>query len=1141
MSPKLSSLSQRQCLLAFLFIALVGISYSHDPTSPAPTEEEIAQMKQTGEWDEAKRRLGWLKQYRMQSGVNARAFYKIDTEAKLASGMTETEIARAFGERAFPYLNRKPELKSSGGVKTLTLLIDFRNHRANDELPGMSVDGIRSNIYGQGTTIGARFYPFESVKKYYERASEGQVTYGGTVFPWYTFAKDRATYEPEDFDKTGLTDQEIDYQEAINNQKALFKLFTEALDDIENSAAGHDFSQYDNDGDGDIDLVTILYAGPPGSWSSFWWAYRWEFFIRAANNKRYDGKRLKQFVFQFIDHREGEETDFDPTTLIHETGHAFGLPDYYDYDAALRPEKRKGPDGGVGGLDIMDGNWGNHNCFSRWLLDWVDPLVIGDAEPKKVTLVSANADQPGTKAVAIFPGITNQGAPNREMFMIEYRDTQGNDGGQKPIPNSGLLIWKVDGTPNSRSTGFTFDNSYTSKKLIQLIRADREGDFANRERATSKVFFVKGKEFSPITVPGSGTTGVVVSNLEFDDATRSVTAKIGILKGERLQDLLSKAIDQSELFQKLNQFVDSSSKEKIRLSEIQQLTDLVEEAETHDINLVWDHLFSTLPDKKRSDEVLLLARNVAVAWASKTGNEARQAIELLSDREQERKRKFVSNELRQQVLNAWLNNDPDSAVAWVESQEDLPAANVAELESDSKLRLIEHLYRQDPSDAETQIQKLYSNRDEALADLSTSELLPKQLATAAFDTMEEKPRGSFPWEGFPYRPFRSPGSQGSEGYSYGLRDWHIGRDPSESPTYVAVSGDTSATSGFQYGSGGEIHIPIASLLGNKVRTDFDFGDLEVEGIRVDVMSYNLQSGHAKIPVLADEIKLMSDTVDLWGLSEVQNEDWAKDLEVAAENGSGVEFGQILGTTGGTDRLLILFNEKMFEYVDDFELHRINPRVDGRRRVRSALVARLKLKTTGQEFLFMVNHLYRGRANRRHEQAELLNEWGAQQKLPVIAVGDYNFDWEVSGGDSDHDLGYDNFVEDGVFVWVRPDTLVKTQKSDRYDSVLDFVFTNRFASSFAIDSEIIVTKNDIPDTPEISDHRPVYALFSFPTQFEGPVPQFSQRRFTRQLDWSDEDEIDSTDLESLQRSQLIERLRQAESERKEAERLAAGQD
>jgi endonuclease/exonuclease/phosphatase family metal-dependent hydrolase len=78
------------------------------------------------------------------------------------------------------------------------------------------------------------------------------------------------------------------------------------------------------------------------------------------------------------------------------------------------------------------------------------------------------------------------------------------------------------------------------------------------------------------------------------------------------------------------------------------------------------------------------------------------------------------------------------------------------------------------------------------------------------------------------------------------------------------------------------------------------------------------------------------------------------------------------------------------------------------------VAHFRLKPAGPELLFMVNHLYRGNADGRHEQARLLNAWAREQTIPVIAVGDYNFDWDVTTGETVHDQGYDLLTAEGVF-------------------------------------------------------------------------------------------------------------------------------
>ena len=94
--------------------------------------------------------------------------------------------------------------------------------------------------------------------------------------------------------------------------------------------------------------------------------------------------------------------------------------------------------------------------------------------------------------------------------------------------------------------------------------------------------------------------------------------------------------------------------------------------------------------------------------------------------------------------------------------------------------------------------------------------------------------------------------------------------------------------------------------------------------------------------------------------------------------------------------------------------------------------------------------------------------------PRIACGDYNYDWQVKGGDFDHDRGYDLLVANSVISWVRPEKLVRTQDS-HYNSVLDFVFCSY--SLWRGESEIIVREGDFPDDRNTSDHRPVAAKFS----------------------------------------------------------------
>ena len=216
-------------------------------------------------------------------------------------------------------------------------------------------------------------------------------------------------------------------------------------------------------------------------------------------------------------------------------------------------------------------------------------------------------------------------------------------------------------------------------------------------------------------------------------------------------------------------------------------------------------------------------------------------------------------------------------------------------------------------------------------------------------------------------------------------------------------------------------------------------------------------------------------VDLWGLAEVNRTGAVRNLEQAAEQGEPGDFAAVTGNSGDAMRLAALYDDTRFDLVDWYEIDAINTTGNAR----APLVLQLRDTTSGVEFLFMVNHLYRSRDAERHKQAQMLNDWVEQQTLPVIAVGDYNFDWEVRGGAAEHDQGYDLMTADGAWKWVRPAQLVTTQCSGwpcRYESVLDFVFAGGAAQKWQAQSEIVVAPGDFPDDTAKSDHRPVLARF-----------------------------------------------------------------
>ncbi len=115
----------------------------------------------------------------------------------------------------------------------------------------------------------------------------------------------------------------------------------------------------------------------------------------------------------------------------------------------------------------------------------------------------------------------------------------------------------------------------------------------------------------------------------------------------------------------------------------------------------------------------------------------------------------------------------------------------------------------------------------------------------------------------------------------------------------------------------------------------------------------------------------------------------------------------------------------------------------------------------------------------HNQARELNTWARLQELPIITIGDFNFDWNFIG-DHSRDNGYDLLTKDDVFAWVRPDILTPTQCHETFKSVLDFAFVAGEAKQWPREAEILERQPDYcPDTDQKADHRPIRLVISVP--------------------------------------------------------------
>ncbi len=249
---------------------------------------------------------------------------------------------------------------------------------------------------------------------------------------------------------------------------------------------------------------------------------------------------------------------------------------------------------------------------------------------------------------------------------------------------------------------------------------------------------------------------------------------------------------------------------------------------------------------------------------------------------------------------------------------------------------------------------------------------------------------------------------------------------------------------------------------------------------ITLVTWNLGLGDADAETLAAQVAAF-EGVDLWAFQESARTGVSALLEEAAAAGETGHFAGVLGQSGDGIPLLTLYDANRFTLLESYELDPIN--TTGR--ARAPLVLHLRDNLTNGEFLLVNNHLYRTRNEERHKQARLLNGWAATQTLPIIAAGDYNFDWDWQRGDAkaSRDAGYDLMIAKDRWMWVRPATIVPTECSDflpcTYDDVLDFVFVANGAQAWPAASEIVVRPGDFPDDTLKSDHRPVMATFRPP--------------------------------------------------------------
>ena len=278
---------------------------------------------------------------------------------------------------------------------------------------------------------------------------------------------------------------------------------------------GVDFTQYDNDNDGEIDFVCIIYAGKgeaDGGATTTIWPHNWniESAIYFGNctykeaDCKVDGLYINDYACSGeLNGKTGKRNSIG--TLCHEFSHVLGLPDYYDTNYETNTTESRTP----GRWDVMDngsyngdGNYPpNYSVHEKYFLGWYTPANLGDT-PSLLTL-NANGSA-GYNAYQMNTANTLQTATKAGVnYYIENRQQTGWD---TYIPGHGLVVWYVNYNTSAWYNNKPNNTAGSPRYTVISATGSKTG------LGTNKDSYPGAGNKTSVTIAGKPLTGIAEAN-----------------------------------------------------------------------------------------------------------------------------------------------------------------------------------------------------------------------------------------------------------------------------------------------------------------------------------------------------------------------------------------------------------------------------------------------------------------------------------------------------------------------------------------------------------------------------------------------------------------------------------------------------
>ena len=350
-----------------------------------------------------------------------------------------------------------PMLPKSGQPKMLIIPVKFTD--SNNYITNYT--NVRQDIntvfFGDGDDIG-----YESVKTYYEKESFNKVSLRGTVSDWYQYNQASNT---------------------VVSSSTTEKIKNSAIDWYFDNNPEDDRKSYDLDNDGYLDGVVLIYGSPDYVTGSLGDEYRTMWASVASNtgiNKNVEKPAACGFMWASYDfmyptkekarNRTGKSDyayaahvnskmtfmKYDPFTYIHETGHMFGLADYYSYTESERFY--------AGDANMQSASLLTHDPYSLMLFGWANPYIPDDdatitiggfVDTHDFILLKGNSsgvNSPFDEYILI-DLYTPTGL--NKYHAIDHPSIRGMGGTLEDLAFAGIRIWHVDARLSNRNRGYS--------------------------------------------------------------------------------------------------------------------------------------------------------------------------------------------------------------------------------------------------------------------------------------------------------------------------------------------------------------------------------------------------------------------------------------------------------------------------------------------------------------------------------------------------------------------------------------------------------------------------------------------------------------------------------------------------------------